>query len=346
MTHDPMTPLTPPSAREAAVVRVKSPWGPLAKLPMWARIAIIVVALVLVALLWQLVVVGAVVVLITAIVAVVKKTPTWLNFRNCQADDQACRQAVTHPISVADPPVVETRQESVTEAIPYGSSQQEDWNLDGGLTQVAVAGVAGSRTITYDVTYADGVETARVEVSNVVTAEPVHEVVSVGMYTPPAYRMTRSTLIARGEVATGRHSSTVLLVSSVAMSTGSTATKTATPARATRRLRLLDGDDRQFHAHGAVVADGAPAVHVITDDTDLDNRALAGRNVSRVGTVRKLEVVHHGSGVLKRDDQLVANRNLNHVRHIRHARNRHGHFGGLTRRFNGRAARRTPRQQN
>lgn len=103
MTHDPMTPLTPPSAREAAVVRVKSPWGPLAKLPMWARIAIIVVALVLVALLWQLVVVGAVVVLITAIVAVVKKTPTWLNFRNCQADDQACRQAVTHPISVADP---------------------------------------------------------------------------------------------------------------------------------------------------------------------------------------------------------------------------------------------------
>ena len=81
---------------------------------------------------------------------------------------------------------METRQESVTEAIPYGSSQQEDWNLDGGLTQVAVAGVAGSRTITYDVTYADGVETARVEVSNVVTAEPVHEVVSVGMYTPPA----------------------------------------------------------------------------------------------------------------------------------------------------------------
>ncbi|MGF3053014.1 G5 domain-containing protein [Microbacterium sp. YY-03] len=240
MTHDPMTPLTPPSAVQAPDADpTRSLWGPLARLPLWARGAIVAAVVVLAILLWQLTATFAVVVLITAIVAVAKNRPTWLKFASPRQAKVAIvvatvvafafssvgtavagstnssnnspagfvampsetpstttqpsqsAQSAAKPSKAPSPqpsptPVIEKKQVSVTEEIPYATSQQEDWNLESGLTQVAVAGVAGTRTITYEVTYTDGVETARVEVSNLVTTEPIHEVVSVGMYTPPA----------------------------------------------------------------------------------------------------------------------------------------------------------------
>lgn len=237
MTHDPMTPLTPPTATAMTIEPVKSKWGPLAKLPLWAKGSIVAAAILLAILLWQLVVALAAVVLITAIVAVVKNQPTWIKFASRKhaiaaiiisaviavgfssvgsavagkpstsesapagiaalpsetpsATPQPTLSAQVTAKGAATPspsptPVVVVKQEAITEAVPFGSSQQEDWNLATGTTQVAIAGVAGTRTITYDVTYTDGVETARVEVSNIVTVEPIHEVVSVGMYTPPA----------------------------------------------------------------------------------------------------------------------------------------------------------------
>ncbi|RIQ26301.1 hypothetical protein DY240_10575 [Jiangella rhizosphaerae] len=50
---------------------------------------------------------------------------------------------------------------------------------------VTTAGVEGVRTLTYEVTLTDGVETGRSLVSDEVTTAPVDEVTSVGTYEPP-----------------------------------------------------------------------------------------------------------------------------------------------------------------
>jgi len=77
-------------------------------------------------------------------------------------------------------PEVEVRTESATEAVPYTSSTVDDAKLASGSTAVSVAGVPGTLTRTFEVTYTDGVETARVEVSAVVTVAAVNEVVARG----------------------------------------------------------------------------------------------------------------------------------------------------------------------
>ena len=77
-------------------------------------------------------------------------------------------------------PVVEVRVETATETVPYGSSTVDDANLASGRTAVAVAGVPGTLTRTFEVTYTDGAETSRVEISAVVTTPAVDEVVARG----------------------------------------------------------------------------------------------------------------------------------------------------------------------
>ncbi|GAA1736491.1 G5 domain-containing protein [Aeromicrobium alkaliterrae] len=77
-------------------------------------------------------------------------------------------------------PVVETRTEAATESVAYTSSTVDDPNLKSGTTAVSVAGVPGTLTRTFEVTYTDGVETSRVEVSAVVTTPAVNEVIARG----------------------------------------------------------------------------------------------------------------------------------------------------------------------
>ena len=77
-------------------------------------------------------------------------------------------------------PEVEVRTEAATEAVPYASSTVDDAKLASGTTAVSVAGVPGTLTRTFEVTYTDGVETSRVEVSAVVTVAAVDEVIARG----------------------------------------------------------------------------------------------------------------------------------------------------------------------
>lgn len=77
-------------------------------------------------------------------------------------------------------PEVEVRTETATESVPYTSSTVDDPKLASGSTAVSVAGVPGTLTRTFEVTYTDGVETARVEVSAVVTVAAVNEVIARG----------------------------------------------------------------------------------------------------------------------------------------------------------------------
>jgi len=82
-------------------------------------------------------------------------------------------------------PVTTTREEVVTEEIPYEETTVEDANLPRGQTAISVNGQAGQRALTYVVTLVDGVETGREVKSEVVTVAPVAQVTAIGIYDAP-----------------------------------------------------------------------------------------------------------------------------------------------------------------
>jgi len=87
-------------------------------------------------------------------------------------------------------PITEVRTETLTEnIINYTRIEQLDNTLPAGETQIIQAGVDGYDTVTYDVTYTDGEETSRVEVSRVTTA-PIEEIVRVGTQQVVTERIT------------------------------------------------------------------------------------------------------------------------------------------------------------
>lgn len=77
-------------------------------------------------------------------------------------------------------PVVTTRTVRRTKTVRHDTREVEDDSLAEGRSKVRVKGVDGVRTITYEVTLTDGRETARRQVSSVVTRKPVTEVVAIG----------------------------------------------------------------------------------------------------------------------------------------------------------------------
>ena len=90
------------------------------------------------------------------------------------------------PSTTPSPRAIVTHEELVvTQPVPFTAVTQEDPNLDVGTSVVIVAGVVGERTITYRVVYTDGVETARKQLSDVVTTAPIDEITAIGTRTPP-----------------------------------------------------------------------------------------------------------------------------------------------------------------
>ena len=77
-------------------------------------------------------------------------------------------------------PVVTTKEETKTEEVDFQVKEVPNSALPEGVRNVTTPGKKGVRTIVYTVTYADGVETGRVEKSNTITTPAVDEVVEVG----------------------------------------------------------------------------------------------------------------------------------------------------------------------
>ena len=76
--------------------------------------------------------------------------------------------------------VTEVKAETTTEnEVAFTTVEEEDNTIPTGERVVVQAGVKGYDTVTFDVTYVNGVETNRVEVSRATTA-PVSEIVKVG----------------------------------------------------------------------------------------------------------------------------------------------------------------------
>jgi hypothetical protein len=86
----------------------------------------------------------------------------------------------TTATTAAAAPVVETRTVSETQKIAYKSRTVNDSSINKGTKRVRTKGVAGAKTLTYEVTVTDGKQTAKKLISTTVTRQPVTEVVAVG----------------------------------------------------------------------------------------------------------------------------------------------------------------------
>ena len=78
------------------------------------------------------------------------------------------------------------KKETKTEAIEFETIRQDDASLPKGETKTSVTGLKGERTIAYEVTYVQGLETARKIVADSITTPAVNEVILVGTYIAPA----------------------------------------------------------------------------------------------------------------------------------------------------------------
>ena len=90
------------------------------------------------------------------------------------------KPAVDEVIEEGTGQVITTKEETKTEEVDFQVKEVPNPALPEGVRNVTTPGKKGVRTIVYTVTYADGVETGRVEKSNTITTPAVDEVVEVG----------------------------------------------------------------------------------------------------------------------------------------------------------------------
>lgn len=74
----------------------------------------------------------------------------------------------------------EIKTETVSETIKYSTETKNDGSMTVGETKVETAGQNGEKKVTYQVTYVNGEETSRLELTSVTVKEPVTEVKYVG----------------------------------------------------------------------------------------------------------------------------------------------------------------------
>lgn len=82
-------------------------------------------------------------------------------------------------------PIASTREEVVTEAVPFTETRVDDGALPAGQTQVRTPGQNGEKTLTYLVHLLDGEEISRELITEEITTPPVTQVVANGTYVAP-----------------------------------------------------------------------------------------------------------------------------------------------------------------
>lgn len=213
------TPLQPPPPQPVAT---PAPKLLVARIPVWGWVLIALAAIVLFFLVSPVIMLASLTVLITAIVSLAKKTPTWLGLRTQRSaqialavsavlllassaaasamgagskptptqEPRAFAAAVPSSAPLPSPtpsptPVTKTVTVTEKEVVPFERTTIDDPNTAQGTQTVTTVGVNGERTKTYEVVYVDGVETSRTLVSDTVTTPPVSEVTSNGTYVAP-----------------------------------------------------------------------------------------------------------------------------------------------------------------
>lgn len=90
---------------------------------------------------------------------------------------------------------VQVKTETATKSIPFQTTTRTDPSLDSGTTKVTTTGINGVETITYKVAYTNGIQTSKVQASDVVTTPPVTQVTSMGSYVAPALNCPNGTYV-------------------------------------------------------------------------------------------------------------------------------------------------------
>ena len=111
-------------------------------------------------------------------------------------DTVAVTRSATGRVQVVVQRVVVT-EVTTTSAVAFATRTVKDAAAYRGTTTVRQAGAPGVRTVVDRVTTEDGVETARVHVSNDVTTAPVAKVVAVGTRARPVTRASSSSAAPR-----------------------------------------------------------------------------------------------------------------------------------------------------
>jgi hypothetical protein len=112
--------------------------------------------------------------------------------------DQAPNAADTPTLATATPtravetatasamPVITKRTVTATETIPYSTRRAQDPSIAAGKTLVTTHGQPGVRTVTYEITFTNGIQTSKKRIHSEETTAPVTEVITVGAKVAPA----------------------------------------------------------------------------------------------------------------------------------------------------------------
>jgi hypothetical protein len=119
-----------------------------------------------------------------AVVAVTAIT-SCLVLAACATPPQKSERPAT--VSETSSAAANVQRQMVTETVevPFAQVTRDDPSLASGKRVVSVTGVPGTKTVTYEVTLTNGVQTDRRLVSEVVTKEPIAEVTLVGTKPKP-----------------------------------------------------------------------------------------------------------------------------------------------------------------
>src|SRR5882724_5684914 len=111
--------------------------------------------------------------------------------------DQAPNAADTPALATATParavetatasamPVITKRTVSATETIAYSTRRVQDPSMAAGKTVVTTHGQPGVRTVTYEITFTNGIQTSKKRIHSEETTAPVTEVTTVGAKVAP-----------------------------------------------------------------------------------------------------------------------------------------------------------------
>ena len=135
-------------------------------------------------------------VLLVAMAVVVPQSPQGAVESNAtqsqQAASETAKKAELERVRQLEAAKPQVRSETKTEPIEFTSIDQNDSTLPLGERKLSISGVNGERTVSYDVTYVNGLETTRSEVKREILKQPVQQVTLVGTYVKPAATSTSS----------------------------------------------------------------------------------------------------------------------------------------------------------
>lgn len=103
-----------------------------------------------------------------------------------QSNSAASNESQTKDTEQKKVAAVSTEIVTETQPIPFESTTVNDSSMPQGTSKVTITGKNGVKTLTYQVTYNDGVQTDKKLTKEEITTPPVAQVTSVGVFVKPA----------------------------------------------------------------------------------------------------------------------------------------------------------------